>query len=126
MEDLGKWINSIDSEALFAAMADDVVIEQVGGGIRIEGKDAVAALFAGYASQTQEERIEIIRWCVDGSTIWNERVDHYLIDGRWHKIPIMGFLELNDDQQVILMRDYYDPGLALRPAEHPGIHITRR
>lgn len=126
MEDLGKWINNIDSEALFAAMADDVVVEQVSGGIRIEGKDAVAALFTGYADQTQEERIEIIRWSVDGSTIWAERVDHYLIDGRWHKIPIMGFIELNDDQKVILMRDYYDPGLALRPVEHPGIHITPR
>jgi len=25
----------------------------------------------------------------------------------------MGVIELNDDQQVILMRDYFDPGLAL-------------
>ena len=40
-------------------------------------------------------------------------MDSHLIDGQWHEIPVMGVIELNADQKVVLMRDYFDPALAL-------------
>ena len=113
IEDLDKWINSIDLATLVDSLADDVVVEHVTTGRRIEGKEAVLAWLGDLGHKSQEDRIEIVRRCVDGSTIWAERVDRHLIDGRWHEIPVMGVIELNDDQQVILMRDYFDPVLAL-------------
>lgn len=113
IEDLDNWINNLDVAALVDALADDVVVEHVTTGRRIEGREAVLAWLGDLGQRSQEDRIEIIRGCVDGSVIWAERVDRHLIDGRWHEIPVMGVIELNDDQQVTLMRDYFDPGLAL-------------
>jgi limonene-1,2-epoxide hydrolase len=112
-DDLGKWLDKLDAAALVDALADDVVVEHVTTGRRIEGKEAVLAWLGDLGHRSQEDRIEIVRRCVEGSTIWAERVDRHLIDGRWHEIPVMGVIELNDHQQVILMRDYFDPGLAL-------------
>ena len=109
----GEWFDNLDAATLVDALADDVVVEHVTAGRRIDGKDAVIAWLSDLQHRSQEDRIEIIRRCVDGSTIWAERVDRHLIDGRWHEIPVMGVIELNDDQQVILMRDYFDPRLAL-------------
>jgi limonene-1,2-epoxide hydrolase len=63
--------------------------------------------------RSAEDRIEVLRSSIDGSTIWEERVDSHLIDGQWHEIPVMGVIELNADQKVVLMRDYFDPALAL-------------
>jgi limonene-1,2-epoxide hydrolase len=112
-QDVGKWFDNFDAATLVNALADDVVVEHVTTGRRIAGKDAVLAWLANFGHRSHEDRIEIVRRCVDGSTIWAERLDRHLIDGRWHEIPAMGIIELNDDQQVILMRDYFDPRLAL-------------
>lgn len=113
MEDLSNWFNNLDADALEDSLADDVVVEHVTTGRRIAGKAAVTAWLGEIRRQSEEDRIEIIRSSVDGSTIWAERVDRHLIGGRWHDIPVMGIIKFNDDQQVVLMRDYFDPDLAL-------------
>ena len=114
IEDLDKWIDNIDMTALVGALADDVVVEHVTAGRRIEGKKAALAWLGDLAHRSQEDRIEIVRRSVDGSRIWAERVDRHLIDGQWLEIPVMGVIELNDDRQIILIRDYFDPGLAIQ------------
>jgi limonene-1,2-epoxide hydrolase len=113
MEDLATWLDNLDATALMEALAEDVVVEHVTTGRRIQGKDAVVGWLSDLGERSAEDRIEILRSSVDGSTIWAERVDSHLIDGQWHKIPVMGVIELNADQKVVLMRDYFDPALAL-------------
>jgi limonene-1,2-epoxide hydrolase len=51
--------------------------------------------------------------CVDGSTIWAERVDRHLVGGQWIEIPIMGIVEFDSAGKMTLMRDYFDSRLAL-------------
>lgn len=113
MDDLGSWFNKLDVEALTDSLADDVVVEHVTTGRRIEGKEAVMAWLSEMRTHSADDRIDIVRSCVDGTTIWAERVDRHLIGGHWHEIPVMGIIEFNGDQQVVLMRDYFDPRLAL-------------
>ncbi len=113
VEDLSAWFNNLGADALEDSLADDVVVEHVTTGRRILGKEAVLGWLAELQQRSAEDRIDIVRSSVDGTTIWAERVDHHLIDGQWHDIPVMGIIELNGDQQVVLMRDYFDPGLAL-------------
>ena len=95
------------------SLADDVVVEHVTTGRSILGKEAVLGWLSELQQRSAEDRIDIVRSSIDGTTIWAERVDHHLIDGQWHDIPVMGIIELNGDQQVVLMPDYFDPGLAL-------------
>ena len=113
MDDLNDWFNNLDAESVLDSLADDVVVEHVTTGRRIVGKEAVMAWLGEMREQSDEDQIEIIRSSVEGSTIWAERMDRHLIDGQWHEIPVMGIIEFNDDEQVVLMRDYFDPGLAL-------------
>lgn len=112
-EDLSSWLENLDAAALVDALADDVVVEHVTTGRRIDGKDAVVAWLSDLGHRSAEDRIDIVRSCINGSTIWVERVDRHLIDSHWHDIPVMGVIELNEHQQIILMRDYFDPRLAL-------------
>ncbi len=113
MDDLESWLETLDAAGLVDALADDVVVEHVTTGRRIVGKDAVIAWLSGLSDRSAEDHIDLVRWSIDGSTVWAERVDRHLIDGQWHEIPVMGVIQFNDDQKVILMRDYFDPRLAL-------------
>lgn len=113
MDDVSGWFNSLDADELTNSLADDVVVEHVTAGRRIAGKEAVMNWLSTMRHRSAEDRIDIVRSCTNGSTIWAERVDRHLIDGQWHEIPVMGIIELNDHQQVVLMRDYFDPKLAL-------------
>ena len=111
--DLITAINTRNADALTRMLADDVVIEYVTLGQVIKGKQAVAAWFATVQEKTDADHIEIRRLCADGSTVWAERIDRHLLEGEWHEIPIMGILEMNASGQLTLMRDYFDPKLAL-------------
>ncbi|MGB0969971.1 MAG: limonene-1,2-epoxide hydrolase family protein [Mycobacterium sp.] len=113
MEDLSAWFNNLGADVLEDSLADDVVVEHVTTGRRILGKEAVLGWLNELQQRSAEDHIDIVKSSIDGSTIWTERVDHHLIDGQWHDIPVMGVIELNADQQVVLMRDYFDPRLAL-------------
>ncbi|WP_322753105.1 limonene-1,2-epoxide hydrolase family protein [Frankia sp. Cas3] len=94
-------------------LADDVVVDHVTLGRKIEGKEAVVAWFTNMQEMTEADHIEIKRLCEDGSTVWAERIDRHRVDGEWHEIPVMGIIEMNAGHQLTLMRDYFDPGLAL-------------
>jgi uncharacterized protein (TIGR02246 family) len=111
--DLIAAINARNAEAFAGMLARDAVVEYVTLGQRIEGKEAVLAWFAKTQAKTEADQIEIRRLCEDGATVWAERIDSHLIDGEWHEIPVMGILEMNASNQLTLMREYFDPGLAL-------------
>ena len=111
--DLIAAINTRNADTFTGMLADDVVVEYVTLGQRIEGKEAVTAWFANAQEKTDADHIEIQRLCGDGSTIWAECIDRHLIEGEWHEIPVMGILEMNASGQLTLMREYFDPRLAL-------------
>lgn len=111
--DLITAINTRDADTLIGMLADDVVVEYVTLGQRLEGKEAVTTWFANTQKKTEADHIEITRLCEDGSAIWAERIDRHLVEGEWHEIPIMGILEMNAKGQLTLMREYFDPKLAV-------------
>jgi limonene-1,2-epoxide hydrolase len=65
------------------------------------------------ARLTEASNVEVTRLCEDGSTIWAERIDRHRIGGKWHEIPVMGILTLDDTGKITLMRDYFDSKLAI-------------
>ncbi len=105
--------NTRNDDIFAGILADDVVVEHVTLGQRIEGKEAVVGWFTNMREATEADHIEIRRLCEDGLTIWAERIDRHLVGGEWHEIPVMGILGVNADHQLILMRDYFDPRLAV-------------
>ncbi len=113
IEALVVSLNSMDAP-LFSSLLDDaIVVEHVSTGNSLQGKEQVNGWFAGLLEHTTENNVEVIRVCVEDSTIWAERIDRHLIGGAWHVIPIMGIIEFNDDGKMTLMRDYFDSRLSL-------------
>lgn len=55
------------------------------------------------------ERIEwlVLNQVADGDTVMNERIDRFLIVGRWVEIPIASIFRVRDER-VCLWRDYFD------------------
>lgn len=106
-------LSNLDADAFAALLADEVVVEHVPIGRTIEGKDNVVGWFASMVGMTEANEVELRRHCVDGSTVWAERVDRHRIGGQWHDIPVMGIIQFDDAGGITLMRDYFDSRLAL-------------
>ncbi len=113
IESLVVALNSMDAQLFSSLLADSVVIEHVTTGNRLEGKEMVDGWFQMMLSHTRENDVRVVRVCVQGNTIWAERIDRHLIGGEWHEIPIMGIIEYNDAGKMTLMRDYFDSRLSL-------------
>jgi limonene-1,2-epoxide hydrolase len=103
----------MDPDAFAALLADDVVVEHISTGRSLRGKQEVAGWFNAMLGHTTQNDVTVNRVCIDGSTIWAERVDRHLIGGQWVEIPIMGIVELDRAGKVRHMRDYFDSRLAL-------------
>ena len=54
----------------------------------------------------QEANLQIIQSCCRGSTVFVTRLDQFLVDGHWIKIPINGFLKIKDGK-VAYWKDYW-------------------
>ena len=103
----------MDVDVFAALLADDVVVEHVPTGRTLRGKEEVIAWFRAMLEHTAQNDVTVKRVCVDGSTIWAERVDRHLIGGQWVEIPIMGIVELDAAGKMKLIRGYFDSRLAL-------------
>ena len=95
-------LNSMDADAFATLLADDVVVEHVSTGRVLRGKEEVAGRFRSMLEHTAKNDVAVKRVCVDGSTIWAERVDRHLIGDQWVEIPIMGIIELDGDGKMKL------------------------
>lgn len=113
IEALVTSLNTMDPALFDSLLADDIVVEHMSTGNRLEGKETVNGWFQMMLSHTTENDVKVVRVTVDGHTIWAERIDRHLIGGAWHEIPIMGIIEFNDAGQMTLMRDYFDSRLSL-------------
>ena len=113
IEALVGALNRMDADAFAALLADDVTVEHVSTGRTLRGKEAVTAWFRAMLAHTAKNDVTLKRVCIDGSTIWAERVDRHFIGDEWVEIPIMGIVELDGAGKMTLMRDYFDSKLAL-------------
>jgi limonene-1,2-epoxide hydrolase len=95
-----------DVDAALAFMSEDVVYDNVPVG-SVTGPDAVRAALAGAIGGS--ERIQwVIHHQVDGGdVVMNERLDRFMVDGRWIEVPVAGLFVLRDGR-IALWRDYFD------------------
>ena len=55
------------------------------------------------------DRVEwiVTHQVVQGDVVMNERLDRFLVDGRWIEIPVAGLFVLREGR-IALWRDYFD------------------
>jgi len=102
--------NRRDIEAILAALAPDVVYQNVPLP-ELAGRDAVRAFITPNLT-----RVTQMHWVVhnvavtaDGNTVLTERTDSFHFDGGVVHVPVMGVFEFRDGQ-IAAWRDYADIG----------------
>ncbi len=99
--------NRKDIEAVAAFFADDAVYHNMPVA-PIVGRAAIHANIAGYT--TPAAQIEWLLHAVAESangTVLTERLDRFLIGGRWVELPVMGAFEFKGGK-ISAWRDYFD------------------
>ncbi|MEJ7928062.1 limonene-1,2-epoxide hydrolase family protein [Sphingobium sp. AN641] len=96
-----------DLEAILAAMAPDCVYHNMPWDPLV-GHDAIRqglAIFIGDAAEI-DWRVYHMAQGADGA-VMTERLDRFLIKGKWLEFPVMGIFELRDGL-ITHWRDYFD------------------
>jgi len=74
----------------------------------ISGRDNVAATLEMFLTQASNVDWRIVsQWAVD-RTVINERIDRFQIGDGWLELPVAGIFEIDDNDQIVLWRDYFD------------------
>ncbi len=96
-----------DLDAVCALVTDDIEYDNVPIGA-VHGPDGVRSVLSGGVTAAAEQ----VEWVVlnqvaSGDVVMNERIDRFLVDGRWIEIPIAAVFLVRDGR-VCLWRDYFD------------------
>ena len=96
-----------DLDAVCALVTDDIAYDNVPIGV-VHGPEGVRSVLSGGVTQAASEvRWEVLVQVEQGDTVMHERIDRFLVDGRWVKIPIAALFRVRDGR-VALWRDYFD------------------
>lgn len=72
-----------------------------------EGTEAISKLIHKLVAPASAIRFKVLREVADATTVMNERVDTFVIDGKDVSLPVMGVFEVQDGK-IKAWRDYFD------------------
>ena len=109
-----------DLDTALSMVTDDIVYDNVPLG-PVTGPDEVRRILSGGVTAAAER----VEWVVthqvgEGDVVMNERVDRFLIDGRWLEIPVAGLFVLREGR-IAVWRDYFDLEGFRRQREAAGL-----
>jgi len=107
VRDLVRAFNANDVDRVLGFFAADAVYHNIPVQ-PVSGTVAIRAVLVGFMGMASE-----IDWVVrhlaetqDG-VVLTERVDRFLVRGRWIELPVMGAFEVRDGR-ITAWRDYFD------------------
>jgi limonene-1,2-epoxide hydrolase len=95
-----------DLEAAVALVSDDCEYDNVPMEA-VVGPRAIADLLRPLIGSCAEVDWVVRRQVAVGAVVMNERLDRFLIAGRWVQVPVCGVWEVVDGK-IRLWRDYFD------------------
>jgi len=107
VRDLIGAFNANDVDRVLGFFAADAVYHNVPV-LPVTGTAAIRAVLVGFMGMASE-----IDWVVrhlaetKGGVVLTERVDRFLVRGRWIELPVMGAFEVHDGR-ITAWRDYFD------------------
>ncbi|TNF70231.1 MAG: hypothetical protein EP298_00190 [Gammaproteobacteria bacterium] len=107
LDQLLESLSAKNIDSLMTFYEDNFVFELVPEHVAIEGKTAWNQGVIDFMNWVQAGKKEVLRYCVDGRTVWVERVDHWQIDNQWIALPIVAIVEFSDANKVQKWREYH-------------------
>lgn len=74
----------------------------------ITGREDLAKTLNGFLASATEVDWPVVRQWAVGRTVINERLDRFKIGEGWLELPVAGVFEIDDNDQIVLWRDYFD------------------
>jgi limonene-1,2-epoxide hydrolase len=111
---------ALDLEAVYA-LVDEHVIYQNMAQPAVHGRAALREMWDGGFANLSHLRLKILNRAVNGDVVINERLDHWIVDGRDIHIPMAASLTVKDGL-IVEWREYYDMATLERQLgrTHPG------
>jgi limonene-1,2-epoxide hydrolase len=102
-----------DFDAALAPLADDASYQIVVPTIApIHGRGAIKAELLRMKAKVAEQKHEMKHVAASGGTVFTERVDQSLRNGRWVAIPLVAVFEVDATGRITAWREYLDLGHA--------------
>lgn len=99
-----------DLDGAFRLVAEDCEYDNVPIGT-VRGPAGIRSVLEGFFASCERLDWVIERQVADGTitaaTVINERLDKFLIHGRWAVLPVAGVFEVRDGK-IALWRDFFD------------------
>ena len=73
----------------------------------VKGRDAVKEQLEALLAMGTDSEWKVLREVADGNVVMNERVDRFMLGGKWAELPVMGVFVLRDGL-IAEWRDYFD------------------
>jgi limonene-1,2-epoxide hydrolase len=74
----------------------------------VRGRDRILAEHQLMKEKVLDQKHEMKAWGSHGNTVFTERVDYSLRNGKWTPVPLVAVFDLNDDGEIIAWREYLD------------------
>lgn len=98
-----------DLAAALEPLAEDAYYQIVVPTIApVVGRDNILAEHVLMTKKVADQRHDMKSWGSHGNTVFTERVDWSLRNGKWSPVPLVAVFELNDAGQIIAWREYLD------------------
>ena len=73
----------------------------------VKGRDGVKEQLEALLAMGGDSEWKVLHEVADGNVVMNERVDRFMISGKWAELPVMGIFVLRDGL-IAEWRDYFD------------------
>ncbi len=110
--DLDRVVDLFTPDGMLHSMMTDPIV----------GRESLRAHLQPLFDGIEELNLNLKRVVVDGDTVFIERVDEFVFNGRRGEVPVVGVLVIRDDA-VAEWREYYDRAQLYREM---GIPIPER
>lgn len=104
-EFIAAW-SKLDPDELVSYFADDGIYHNMPIA-PIEGREALRQFIAAFLTGWTRTEWEILTLAADGDTVFVERMDRTVVDGKTVELPCCGVFEMKDGK-IQVWRDYFD------------------
>lgn len=95
-----------DLDGACELVTDDVEYDNVPMG-PVTGPEGIRSVLGPMVAVDEVEFV-IRRQLAVGDTVMNERIDRFRLGERWIELPVAGVFVVNDEDRIVLWRDYFD------------------
>ena len=96
-----------DTEELLGFFTPDAVYHNIPIA-PVTGHEAIRATLRYFLDQSSEAEFEVRGLASSGRTVFTERIDRFVMNGKRIELPVMGAFEVTADGKISAWRDYFD------------------